>query len=402
MPVYTYKAVDAEGRRRTGVLTANTAAAGRDSLGQRGWSLLEYAPVRASAARGPRSLIGGARRQERAAEFARQLSMLMRSGVPVLEGLDVLIRQERGRFLAVLHDVRDRVAAGTTLSMALERHSLWFDPVFCSAVRVGQASGELDAALAELAKFVRERQTLRTRVFTALAYPMILAVVGLGVTLFLMTYVVPQLLTVLAASGRSLPVVTMMLKRASDLFIGHWMLLSICAGAALVGVAAFYRTSRGRHWVDSMQVRLPLVGGLLRKNAVAQMAQVMAILIKTGVPFLDALRLFRAGTRNSLLAGELEAMETALERGSDLAPALAGSVVFPPLALHVLNVGQRSGALPEMLHQLREGYEDEVRLAVEKFTAVLEPMMIIVMSVIVGFIVMATLMPILEATRALT
>ena len=327
--------------------------------------------------------------------------MLLGAGVPLVEALDVLIRQQRGKLLEVLRDLRDKVSSGVSMSEALAAHPAWFDGVFCSAVRVGQLSGQMDAALKELACFVRDRQTIKARLFAALAYPMILTVIGVAVVLFLMTYVVPQLLTVLESSGRNLPVATMILKSMSDFLIGHWMILAVGVMGLTVATSAFYRWKVGRRLCHTAQLYLPLAGILIRKSLVAQFAQMLSLLLRSGVPFLEAIGLIRGSTRNLVLAEELSCMEQAVQRGSDIAPALEHSKIFPPLVIHMVNVGQKSGELTEMLTQLKDGYETEVRLAISRFAAALEPILIVVMAAVVGFVVFATMLPILEVTRAI-
>lgn len=401
MPVFTYKALDRTGSHRRGSLSADTPASGRQVLREQGLQLVEFQPARFGKHTALPSRTRRSRRQEQIADFARQLAMLLGTGVPLVEALDVLIRQQRGRILEVLRDVRGKVASGLSMSEALAEHPAWFDGVFCSAVRVGQTSGQMDAALKDLAGFMRERQTLRARLFSALAYPMILAVLGVAVVIFLMSFVVPQLLTILEDSGRPLPVATVILKSMSDALTGHWMVIVLFAAGAIAGCAGFYAWRTGRRLCHTWQLKLPLAGPLIRKSLVAQFAQKLSLLLRSGVPFLEAIGLIRGNTRQVVLNDELARMEQAVQRGSDIAPALEASRVFPPLVVHMVDVGQKSGELTEMLTQLRDGYATEVRLAIGRFAAALEPMLIVVMAALVGFVVFSTMMPILEVTRAI-
>lgn len=400
MPVYSYIAADGAGRRLCGTLAADTPAIARRMLRERGVRLLEFQSTRFR----PLTLtlwFGERRRQQDAAEFARQMALLLRTGVPVVEALDVLIREQRGNLLAALRDIRDRVAAGSRLSEALAEHPWWFDRVFCSAAEVGQLSGRLEQALADLAAFMLERQGMRNRIFMALAYPAILSVLGLGVVIFLMSYVVPQLLQVLETSGRPIPAATAWLKNMSDVLVTHWLVLLVSGGVLLLATAMASRWERGIQFLHRLQLRIPLLGPLIRKSVVAQFSQMMALLLKSGVTFLEALRLVRSITRHRVLVSELAAMEAAVIRGSDIAASLESSRIFPPLVTHIFSVGQTTGELPEMLAQLNDGYATEVRVAVGKFSAALEPLLIVIMSAVVGFVVFATMMPILEATRGI-
>ena len=235
MPVFTYKASDRTGRSVRGSLTADTPASGRGRLQQQGLHVLKFEPARYDTRNVFVLQASRSRRQEQAFDFARQLAMLLGTGVPLVEALDVLVRQEKGRLACVLRSVRDKVAAGSSLSDALAAHPTWFDALFCSAVRVGQVSGRLDVSLKELAEYIRNRQTLRARLFAALSYPIILTVLGTGVVIFLMSYVVPQLLTVLEASGRPLPAATLILKAFSDFLTGYWVTIVFGVLAAISG-----------------------------------------------------------------------------------------------------------------------------------------------------------------------
>lgn len=401
MPVFTYKASDQLGRRSAGSLTSDTVATARELLRRKGLRPSELRQAQFGSRHGWGWPYSRAKHRERTSEFARQLSMLLRSGIPLVEALDILIGQFSGSFRTVVQDIRDRVSAGIPLHDAMEVHPTWFDVMYRSAVSVGQRSGRMEQALRNLSEYENERATLRTRLLTALAYPCILCVMGIAVVLFLMSYVVPQLLTILEDAGQALPAPTRILKGLSDFLTGHWAAL---CGTGLVVATFFFAVLQcrgGRRWLQNLQLGLPLLGALIRKTLVAQFAQMMALLLQNGVSFLDALRLIRTSTNHLVLVDELAEMEAAIQRGSDIAPTLAESRIFPPLVVHVVNVGQKAGELTEMLQQLKEGYEMEVRLAVGKFAAALEPMLIVVMSAVVGFVVFATMLPILETTRSI-
>ncbi len=401
MPVYEYKALDTAGSASRGTITADTPAAGRERLRESGLQLVEFDATRFHR-KGQWTLrTQRPGRREKVAEFSRQLAMLLAAGVPLVGALDVLIQQERGSFDSVLRAVREKVASGQSLSDALAEHPRWFEEIFSSAVQVGQMSGHLETSLRELASFMRERETIRTRLFTALAYPIILSLVGTAVVIFLMSYVVPQLLTVLEAAGRSLPAATVFLKGLSDFVTAHWLALSLGSLVSIVTATASYKWRPVRRKWHEAQLAIPLLGPLIRKAVISRFAQAMSLLLGSGVPFVESLRLVTRNTQHLILARELEQMETAIQNGSDIAPTLADSRVFPPSVVHVVAVGQESGELTKMLVQLRDAYGTEVSLAIGKFTATLEPVLIVVMSAVVGFIVFATMMPILEVTRTL-
>jgi type II secretory pathway component PulF len=401
MPVFTYTASDLADQLSTGTLTADTPAQGRETLRERGLRILAFQPAVMRSARVGFRIPLRPRRQDRIAEIARYLSMLLRAGVPLAETLEVVARQGDRRMAALLKEVRERVVGGSSFADALGEHREWFDAMFVSAVRMGELSGHLEEALCDLAEHLRAQQTLRTQLTTALTYPLILVCVGIGVVLFLMSYVVPQLLTVLAAGGRPLPASTMLLKRFSDLLVGYWPMLLILGVVLKSIVGVVLRDPRVRRAGERLQLRLPLLGALRQKSLVAQFAQQMNLLLRTGVPFVEAVRCVQAQTKHLLLAEELTAMARAVESGSDIAPTMSSSRIFPPVVAHLVAVGQNSGELTAMLSELKTRYETEVRLAMGKFTAALEPLLIVLLAAGVGFVVFACLMPILEATRGI-
>lgn len=400
MPVFAYSAVDHAERRISGTLIAESPADGRQRLRERGLSIQNFRAA-ASAKRANGRGLPIRRRLDRLAELARHLSLLLHAGVPLAESLDVLSRQGDRRLTEVVLDLRDRIGGGASLAEALAQHPRWFDGLFISAVRMGELSGTLEESLQDLAEHLVGRQALRNRMSAALAYPMILVIVGLGVVLFLMSYVVPQLLAVLTAADRPLPASTMLLKGFSDVLMNHGAILAI-SGALAAGIAILlYRNRSARRRFQGCLLRLPVWGPLQRKSLVAHFAQPMALLLKTGVPFVDAVRSVAGSCRNLVLREELEAMAEAVECGSDIAPTIARSRVFPAVVSHLVAVGQDSGELPAMLGQLRDRYDVELRLAVNRFATVLEPLLIVVLAAVVGFVVFACLMPILEATRGI-
>lgn len=399
MPVFQYTAVSVLQEPLSGTLLADTPAEGRQSLRNQGLRILTFVPA---GTKRPRwTLSWGVRRREQVAEFARYLAMLLRAGVPLVEALDVLTRKRRDSLAIVVKQVRDRLAGGRAFADALADHPRWFEAVFVSAARVGERSGCLEEALLDLGQHLESSEKLRGQVSGALTYPLILVVLAVCVVVFLMSRVIPQLLTVLQASGKALPASTRVLKGLSDALTEHWMILLLITGATVTSGVLAYRTERGRRWVHRGQLRLPIAGSLIAKTVVARFAQQMCLLLKTGIPFVEAVRVVRDMTAHRILQDELQALETSVESGGAIAAAVEESVVFPPVVVHLLAVGQDTGELPAMLAQLKDSYESEVKLALQKFTAALEPLLIVLLAGVVGFIVFACLMPILEATRAI-
>ncbi|MCC7291871.1 MAG: type II secretion system F family protein [Phycisphaerales bacterium] len=400
MSVFQYTALNPTQQVLSGTLLAETPAEGRQSLRDQGLRILEFVPAKARE-RSRLLTLSSRRRREQVAESARYLSLLLRSGVPVVEALDVLTRKRRSALTTVLKQVRDRVTGGQNLAEALGEHPKWFDAVFVSAAHVGERSGCLEEALADLAQHLESSEKLRGQVTGALTYPLILVVLATAVVIFLMSRVIPQLLTVLQASGKPLPASTQFLKAFSDTLTQHSVLLVVMVAAFAACGTLVYRSPKGRLLIHAWQLRLPVAGTLIGKTVVARFAQQMCLLLRTGIPFVDAVRTVRPMTSHRVLQKELEALERSVESGGAIASSVENSAVFPPVVVHLLAVGQDTGELPAMLAQLKDSYESEVKLALQKFTAALEPLLIILLAGVVGFIVFACLMPILEATRVI-
>lgn len=404
MPVFEYKAVDRKGRASAGTLTADTAADGRRVLRDSGCQIHAFQPAFSKKSNWRRHLPRwrSSRRNQQVAEFARHLALLLRSGVPITQALEVLIAQApRGRWPVVLGDLSDRIQSGQSLAQAMQHHGGWFDAMVLSAVRIGEESGSLDKSLAQLGSYLNEKSQLANRVGSALVYPLILLVLGSGVTVFLMVHVIPQLLVVLEASGKPLPAATALLKLLSDALIDWWPVLVLVLILIVIAIGAALRRPKSRRGLEASVLKVPVLGPLIGKTLVARFAQQMNMLLVTGIPFTQAIRTVRAGSRHLILGEELAAIERSVESGSDIAPTLANSRVFPPLVAHLVGVGQDAGQLTEMLTELRISYEGEVNLALTRFTAALEPLLIVIMSAVIGFVIFATVMPILQVSEAM-
>jgi len=400
MPVFAYSASDAAEQILKGTLIADSPAEGRERLRAQGLRLLDFGEA------GPSRTIRlpgrtARRRPEEIAELARSLALLLRVGTPAAEALEVLSRGKKGTLQNVLQDLRDRLGSGVSLSDAMARHPRWFDTLFLSAVRTGEITGHLEESLGELSLHLRAHQALHRQLVAALTYPLIVLSLGIGVVIFLMTLVIPQLLEVLVAAGRPLPASTRFLKSLSDLLIHRWPLLLASLTGAAVLVAFLVRTPRGRRTIERLLLALPIAGSLLQKSVVARFAQQMALLLRTGIPFVEAVATVASLARWRTLQEELRWMVAAVESGRDIAPCMAGSRVFPPVAAHLVAVGQNSGELPTMLTELRNRYDTELQIAIGRFAAALEPLLVVLLAAGVGFVVFACLMPILEATRAM-
>ncbi len=400
MAVYAYIANGNGGSGEApvhGTISADSARQARDQLRGRGLSIREIVEQRPGGREGWRTRYLLGRQAGKVTGFLQEMSTLLRAGIPLVEALDTIARQHVERFQASILLLRDHVAAGGSLAEAMALQPALFDALCLNIVEVGENAGTLDTALARLVEFRRRAEGLKNRVAMALMYPCIVLVVALAVSVFVMTYVLPNLLGVLLESGKPLPMATVVIKVMSDFLVGWWwaVLLGAIATAGIVG--AVLRTDAGRRKWHRMQLNLPLLGELIRKQAIARMAMVMATLLKSGVTFVRAVQIAQRTVHNVVLRDSLVACELAVCAGQDISVALESTRAFPPLVIQVFAVGQASGNLEEMLENLAEDYDVQVDITLARLTALLEPIMLILLAIGVGFIAFATILPILEA-----
>jgi len=404
MAVYVYTAAQ-PGRNRTstirGTVTADSPRQARDQLRAQGLSIRDVEEQQPGRQKSGWTRYLTARQSSKVTGLLQELSTLLGAGIPLLEALDTITRQHRGRFRQAILLLRDHVAAGGNLASAMQQQPELFDPLCINIVEVGENAGTLDESLGRLVEFRRRSATLKNRVASALMYPSIVLGVGVLVSLFLMTFVVPNLLGVLEDSGKALPLATQVVKGASDLLL-RWGWAALPGGVVVAfGVGAVLRTERGRMAWHRTQLKLPLFGELIRKQSIARMAMVMATLLKSDVVFMRAVQIAQRTVRNAVLREALVACERAVSAGRDISVALEKTEAFPPLVIQVFAVGQASGRLEEMLEDLARDYDTQVDLAASRMTALLEPLMMIGLAIVVGFIAFATIMPIMEAGNVL-
>jgi len=401
MAVFSYKALGAGAALVRGAVTADTARQARDVLRDQGLTITEIAPVQQGSKVTFRQPRAGRRDQVELVAFVRELATLLTAGIPLLSALHTLAGQHRRRLQAVIQHLAGRVAAGESLAEAMGREPAYFDELAVSVVRVGESTGSLETALKRLADFKEKAMRFRSRVTAALTYPTIVCIMGVAVAAFLMTYVVPSLLNTLVQAGKPLPAITRVVKAASDFLVTWWWALLGAIGLAVLAVKAALRSEWGRELADRVILRLPVVGELVRKENTSQIAVVLAALLRSGLQFVGAIRIVRRTIRNRLFRRSLDEYEAAVTAGSDVAGPLAASGVFSPMVVQMLAVGQESGRLEDMLEQLAEAYDQEVSTATVRLMALLEPLLIVALAVLVGFIAFATVLPILEVSNVL-
>jgi type II secretory pathway component PulF len=400
MAVYAYRAVTATRQPASGQVAADSPRAARDQLRSQGLIVESLVPT-ASKSEHSRWTWRWTPSRVRQVEVIRELSTLLGVGIPLVESLDILLRQHRGAWRATLLQLRDRVAGGASLSEAMGAQPEYFDRLCRQMVEVGEHSGTLDQVLAQLADFRERALELRDRVLTALLYPGFVLVAAIGVSLFLMTVVVPMLLENLVESGRPLPWPTRVLKSLSDTLVSGWPWLSALLVVGSTGAVWLGRQPQVRRQIDRRVLGLPLLGRMVLQQAIARIALIVGVLMRSGVEFVQSLDIAAESVRNSAIRGALDDCQQAVQSGRDIGEALAQSSLFPPLVVQVFAVGQQTGRLEEMLERLAADYDRQVATTSTRLATVLEPVLIVLVSTFVGFILFATILPILEAGRVL-
>jgi general secretion pathway protein F len=405
MPVYNYKALKEDGGADAGVIDADSPKDARLKLKGRRLHVTDLKTIGGGDKPGSppkkRRLFLARRRPEQIAMLTRQLATLLGSGIPMIGGLTAIIDQVEYRDLkAALMDVREKVSQGGTLSDALGGHPVYFGELFVNMVRAGEAGGNLDKVLFRVADYLHAQNRTRAKVVAAMTYPIIMVVIGVGVVTVLLTYVVPKIMEVIQKQGKAaLPLPTEILLAASG-FMGRywWLLLGIAIGAG-VAYAQARATKAGRLWIDTAKLKIPVMGNLIKKSSISRFAMTFATLLESGLPVLEAMGVVRKVVDNELLADTLDKIRQKIAEGADISTPLKQSKVFPPVVGYMISVGEESGRLEELLKKTAEAYDEEVEVAAQKMTALLEPLMIVFMAVVVGFIVLAILLPILQMSN---
>jgi type II secretory pathway component PulF len=397
LAVYTYKAFEPTSKLAatlSGTVAADTPRQARDVLRQRGLTVEHLAEVQAEKVH---RWSGRGRDRHKVTSFARELSTLLAVGTPLTEALESIALQHKSSFRATLLLLREQVSAGSSLATAMASQPAVFDELCVNLIEVGEDAGTLDVALERLARFRERSEQFRGKVGTALLYPGIVLFTAIAVSIFLMSYVVPGILQPLMEARRVLPLPTRIVKGFSDFLIQWGWLAGLVALAVAMLWGTLLNTTRGRRTWDSMLLRLPVLGPLIKKAAVVRIVVIIETLLQSGVVFVRAIQVARKSTRNVVLREALAQCEAAISAGRDIAPALAASGAFPPLVIQVFSVGQQSGRLEEMLQRLARDYDEQVATAAQRLTAILEPILILLLATIVATIALATMLPILEA-----
>lgn len=406
MPVYEYSALNAEGRKRKGIVDAGSIAAARQKLREMAVFPVEIAETadrkrEETAARGGAIHLFRKVGLQELAVMTRQLATLLGAGLPLVPSLTALVAQIRHPVLkTTLARIKDEVNEGNSLTQSISHFPEVFPPFYVNMVRAGEASGTINLVLERLADFNEGQQALKTKIRSALAYPLFMFFIGSGVLFFLITFVVPNITNIFREMHQTLPGITVFLIVVSGFLKAFWWIITLILLAGIVGLRyAIRRTERGRYLWDRFKINVPLFGALNRKIAVARFSRTLGTLIQSGVPLLSALEIAKNVVDSIVIADEIRRAAKDVEEGASLSTPLSRSGFFPPMAVEMISVGEQSGNMEAMLFRIADAYETEVEANILVLTSLLEPAMILVMGAAVGFIVVSVLLPIFEMNQ---
>ena len=409
MPAYEYTGLNAKGKNTKGVVSADNVAGLKAALRREGVYLTSVKETTSTGA--PTQASGGSREVDLSrfvdrvspkmvAQTTRLLGTLLGSGVTLPESLAALTEQvESARFKGILSSISEQVNQGRSLGDAMAEYPKIFPDLYTNMIRAGEASGSLETVLFRLAEFMEKELEIRSKVNSAMFYPVLLAFLGVVLVIVLMVAIVPKLTNMFDSMAAELPWNTKLLIWMSDTLSSYWYLFILGGVFSVWAFRKWRATESGRKRGDAMILKVPVIGDLIRKVAISRFARTLETLLASGVQLLEALDIVRTLLGNVILEDVVAAARDNIREGEGIAPALKHSGQFPPLVTHMIAVGERSGQLEQMLGDVADAYDRETNTTINRFTAMLEPLMIVVMGVGVGFVVFSIMRPIMMLTE---
>ena len=407
MALYEYKVRDRDGRVITSTMEAENEREVAASLRQRGYFISEIKQAKTGLQRDvelPQWLSRGTSvKPKDVMVFSRQFATIINAGVPVVQSLQVLFTQTQNpAFKAIVKKIREDVETGISLSDAMAKHPQLFNRLYIQLIRAGEASGNLDTILDRVAVHMEKEATQRRKIRNAMTYPVIIFFIAIAVTWYLLVAVVPQFGAMISELGGEMPAMTRAVMGISDFVSGFWWVILIAIVAVGVGIRLWHRTPNGRMTIDSFLLRMPIFGSLLQRRSIANFANTFGMLLRGGVNIIEAINITKGTANNALVENILERSRESVERGEQLSSTLHRyPQVFPPMVPSMLAIGEESGALDTMLVKIGDFYDAEVEESIAGLTTTIEPIMIVGIAVIVGFIVIAMFVPMMSVVGQL-
>jgi type IV pilus assembly protein PilC len=391
MPKFLYVGVSSNGKQVKGELQASNK---NEVI-----SLLRKKKVRAVSIKAKQIAwnlnIGAAVKLQEVSRFTRQLAAMTSAGLPLVQCLDILVSQTENKiFSQKIQQISADIQVGSTLADALSRHPKIFNSLYCNMVAAGEASGNLDGVLNRIAEYQEKSDQLRRKIKGAMTYPLIVSIIAIGITAIMLTFIIPTFAQMFSDLGGALPLPTRIVMGISD-FFRHFLLVIIAVIAGLLfALNAYYRTENGRFNIDNIKLRMPILGELERKSSISRFSQTLSTLLTSGVTILDALSITAKTAGNKVLEKGLFRTLERISGGLSIAEPLKDTGVFPPMVIQMIAVGEKTGDLSGMLTKISEFYREEVDATVDALTAIIEPIMIVMLGILVGGMLVAMYLPI--------
>ncbi len=399
MPLFEYNARDARGKVLNGKVEAANASAVVRTLRERGMMPTNIRQSRAGKSARKKQEKGkwGRVKIFDLALFCRQSATMLRAGLTLTETLDILSEQsEKVALKTVLKNVQKDVEAGSSLTEAIARHPKTFSQFFISMIKAGEASGMLDTVLDQMASYYESVASIQRKIRSAVIYPVLVMIFAFLVTIFLLTTVIPVFESIYTDAGLNLPLPTRAVMAISRAIRDFWWMILLIAVGIFIAAFQWRRTPSGRRFFDSVKLRLPVFGSLFQKASLAKFARTFSTLMRSGVNVLTSLEIVAKTSGNILIEEEILRARASIRSGESISQPLSESELFPPIVTRMINVGEKTGALENMLNKVAEFYEDQVSTTVAGLTAAIEPILIIGVGLLIGFIVIAMFMPMFQ------
>jgi type IV pilus assembly protein PilC len=409
MAEFFYEALDKGGKQVRGVIDAANEDVIIEKLRGMGYYPLKVSQNKKSAADVDLSALPGLRqithriKTKHIMTVTRQLATLIDAGLPIVRSLNILTEQtESVLFKEKLQKIGRDIEGGSSLSEALSKHPRVFDNLYVNMVRAGEIGGVLEAVLNKIAQFLEKREALKGKIKSAMMYPIVVSVLAILIVGFILIFIMPKFVDIFSQLGAELPALTQFLVDASNV-LTSWKAIFVVVGVvALIAIFKLIVSTReGKHVFDQITLKLPVFGTLLRKVAIARFASTLATLVTSGVPILQALDIVRDTSGNEVIARAMDKVYQSVKDGETIHEPLKACPVFPPLVVHMVAVGEETGAIDQMLNKVSEAYEREVDDTVEALTSILEPVLIVGLGAIVGVIVVALYLPLFSIPNAI-
>lgn len=406
MAVFEYEAMAKTGKAVRGIIDADTPAAARRKLREQALypTRLEESSARSSRSGGKGDVRGGRGRisGRDIAIMTRQLAVLLQAGMPLVESLGALLEQTSNpRLRKTIYEVRDRVNEGVTLADSLAAHGRVFSELYVNMVRAGEASGALESVLLRLADIMERQVRLKNKITSMLAYPILMAFVGLGIITFMMGFIVPKIVQVFETQERDLPAVTTVMITSCNFVREWWALILLLVIGGFVAWRIWVSRPDGRRRWDAIKLRLPMLGPLYIKMISARFSRTLGTMLQSGLIMMTALDVVKSVVENKVVENAMDDVKSGVRRGRDLTIPLKETGLFPPMLIHMVELGQRSGELESMLIRVADTYDEDIEMTVNGIVSLLEPLMIVVMGVFVGFLVFSILLPIFDMSSGI-